>query len=221
MIRDTSTATNCISESVEIAVAHIRRVNISNSFPFLPFLGGGMFTSSFNDILSQFIAQWGLLDPSGVLKKPSTRHRLFEACLKISKSGRIGVKIGLGLNVLGPLTSALITNALLKTAAGLILIFEDLFWKQREQGGLRLTSEAVEAAAAGFAGGKARQTAATFIDGAIQFGYNYDVGYCRDTLVQAIRSAMDEKARIDRDENALRKRLSPMSTGTSSSHGSR
>jgi hypothetical protein len=181
-----------------------------------------MFTSSFNEILSQMIAQWGLIDSLGVLKKPSTRRRLFEACLKISKAGRVGVKIGLALNFLGPLTVALITSALLKTAAGLILIFEDLFWKQREQGGLRLTSEAVESVATGYSGGKTRQTAASFIDGSIDLSTTFDVLYCRDTLIQAVRCALDEKTRIDRDENAAKRRLSPVTkTESSSSRGSR
>ncbi|KAF4634398.1 hypothetical protein G7Y89_g3713 [Cudoniella acicularis] len=208
-------------ESIEIAIEYVRSVNVSNSVPLLPFLGGGMFAKSFNEILCRLIFQWGLIDTSGVLKKSSTRRRLFEACLKLSKSGRIATKVGLAINIAGPFTLPLITAALLKAAAGLILIFEDLFWKQREQQGLRLTTQAVEEAANDFANGKIREAAAAQIDGSVTSGSAYRTERCRDILTVAIRVARDERARNEQAAAASKKRGTEKLSYISSSGSSR
>jgi hypothetical protein len=47
-------------------------------------------------------------------------------------------------NIFGPFTASLITAALLKMAARLILMHEDLFWRQREKNGLRLSKQVGE-----------------------------------------------------------------------------
>lgn len=178
-------------ESIDMAIEYLSTVNIANSIPLLPFLGGSMFVTSFNKILALNISQWGLIDPHGVLRKKSTRSRFFEACLKVSAVGRIGTKVGMSLNFLSVLTTALIAAALLKMAAGLTLMFEDLFWKQRAEDGLLLTVEAVEEAASRFSGSKWRHDAAAYIDGTIDLTNCYRKQYCKDILIRAVTIARE------------------------------
>lgn len=111
----------------------------------------------------------------------------------------------------------LITAALLKAAAGLILIFEDLFWKQREQQGLKLTIQAVEQATSEFAKGKIREAAAAHIDGTVVSGSAYRIERCRDILTTAIRVAKDERTRGEQAAAALKKRGTEKVSSASSS----
>lgn len=168
---------------------HLSTVNITNSIPLVPFLGGRTFTTSFNKILALSISQWGLIDPQRELLQKSTRRRFFEACLNVSTAGRVGTKIGMSFNVFGVLTAPLIAAALLKMAAGLILMHEDLFWKQRAESGLRLTKEVVEEIAVSFANSKGRHDAAVVIDGSIDISNCYNKKYCTAALITAINAA--------------------------------
>lgn len=150
-----------------------------------------MFVTSFNKILALNINQWGLIDPQGILRQKSTRSRFFEACLKVSAAGRIGTKVGMSLNFFSVLTTSLITAALLKMVAGLALMFEDLFWKQRAEDGLRLTVEEVEKVTLRFSTSKWRHDAAAHIDGTIDLSNCYRRQYCKDVLITAVRIAKE------------------------------
>ena len=90
---------------------YLSTVAISNSIPLVPFLGSGMFSSSFNKILHLVSESWGLIDPRSKLQKKSTQNRFFEACLRLSAAGRIGVKAGMAFNIGGVTTAAFITVA--------------------------------------------------------------------------------------------------------------
>ncbi|MCJ1306757.1 hypothetical protein MMC25_000400 [Agyrium rufum] len=181
-------------ESIEIATEYLSTVKVSNSIPLLPFVGGGMFAKSFNRILARVSEQYGLLDPERVLQRKETRRRFYEACLKLSWAGRIGTSAGLAVNILGPLTVPFVIIALLKMAAGLILIHEDLFWRQRAENGLYLTMDVVDQITSNFAEGIARDVAARQIEGSIDITNCYRTSYCRAVLETAIRVARDEEA---------------------------
>jgi hypothetical protein len=173
---------------------YLSTIAISNSIPFLPFLGGGMFSSSFNDILRLVSDSWGLIDPKYELQKKSTRSRFFEACLRLSAFGRIGVKTGMALNFLGPATAPFITIALLKVAAGLIMIHEDLFWRQRKVEGLQLTTETVREVAVEFYASEGREIAAAHIGNQIDVTNYASNVHCQKVLSTAIRLARGEES---------------------------
>ena len=154
-----------------------------------------MFASCFNKMLGHMIREWRIIDPEYVLCSKSARRRFFEACLNINAAGRVGVKTGMALNFLGPLTASFIAIALLKTAAGLILMFDSLFWKQRNEDGLRLTDDVVKATTKAFSASESRRVAAAHIDGAVA-GYNwYRQEICHEILETAIRLGLGEEAR--------------------------
>ena len=145
-------------------------------------------------MLNLMIQEWRLIDPEGVLQTKAARRRFFEACLKVSAAGRIGVKTGMALNFLGPLTAPLITMALLKTAVGLILMFDSLFWNQRNEKGLHLTVDVVRDITKAFSASEMRRVAAAQIDGAIE-GFNcYSQENCHETLETALRLALETEA---------------------------
>ena len=165
---------------------HFERVTITNSVPLIPFLGGSVFRSSFHEIFSDVSRQYGLIDPWHVLQDKATRKRIFGACLKLSAGGRIGVKAALAINVLGPLTVSLITKSLLKMIVGIIMIHEELFWKQREQNGLRLTEDVIEESCTRFAHSPRRRKAAAHIDGTIDISNYRRQQYCVDVVTTAL-----------------------------------
>ena len=170
---------------------HFEGVTISNSIPLVPFLGGGIFRSAFNNIFSDVSKQYGLIDPFRVLSEKATRKRVFEACLKLSAGGRIAVKTASFFNILGSMTAPLITAALLKMIVGIVIIHEEFLWKQRDQKGLRLTAQVIEASCARFAQGKRRQKAAAHIDGSIDISNYGRKQYCTDVVTSALE--MDAK----------------------------
>ena len=184
---------NPLAESIIIAMQHFERVTITSSLPLIPFLGGGVFRSSFNEIFSDVSVQYGLIDPWHVLRDKATRKSIFGACLKLSAGGRIGVKAALAINILGPLTAPVITASLLKMIVGIIMIHEELFWKQREQNGLRLTEDVIEETCARFAKGRGRQRAAAHIDGSIDISNYRREQYCSDVVTTALKAALGEK----------------------------
>ena len=179
---------NPSAESIVIAMQHFERVTITSSLPLIPFLGGGVFRSSFHEIFSDVSRQYGLIDPWHVLRDKATRKRIFGACLKLSAGGRIGVKAILAVNILGPLTAPIITASLLKMIVGIIMIHEELFWKQREQNGLRLTEDVIEDTCRRFAEGRRRQRAAAHIDGSIGIENYRKEQYCRDVVTTALEA---------------------------------
>ncbi len=180
-------------------------VNFSNSIPLLPFLGGGMFASSFNNILRLVSESWSLIDPHNELQKKSTRNRFFEASLKLTTAGRIGVKTGMAFNFLGLVIAPFITIALLKTAAGLIMIHEDLFWKQRAENGLQLTTDTVRQVASEFSESKGRGIAAAYINNKIDVSNYASKSQCEDVLTTAIRLARGEEVWQQQNRNSTRK----------------
>ena len=177
----------CFTEAIVIAMHHFDRVTISTSLP-LPFLGGGVFRTSFNEIFSDVSRQYGLIDPWHILRDSSTRKRTFGACLRLSTGGRIGVKTLMSFNLFGPLTAAVITAALLKMIVGVIMIHEELFWKQRERNGLRLTEDVIEETCARFAESRRRQRAAAHIDGSIDISNYRKKSYCTDVVTTALEA---------------------------------
>ena len=167
-------------------MAHFEKVTITNSVPLIPFLGGGVFQKSFNEIFSDVSTQYGLIDPYHVLRGSKARKRIFGACLKLSTSGNIGVKWALSFNILGPMTAPTITKALLKMITGVIMIHEELFWKQRERDGLRLTEDVIAETCTRFAEGRRRHKAAAHIDGSIDISKYRNKQYCMDTVTTAL-----------------------------------
>ena len=179
---------NPSAESIVIAMQHFERVTITSSLPLIPFLGGSVFRSSFHEIFSDVSRQYGLIDPWHVLRDKATRKRIFGACLKLSSGGRIGAKAALAINILGPLTAPIITASLLKMIVGIIMIHEELFWKQREQNGLRLTEDVIEETCAKFAEGRRRRIAAAHIDGSIDISNYRREQYCMDVVTTALEA---------------------------------
>ena len=153
-----------------------------------------MFAFSFNKMLNLMIQEWRPIDPEGVLQTKSARRRFFEACLKVSAAGRVGVKTGMALNFLGPFTAPLIAIALLKTAVGLIIMFDSLFWKQRNEKGLHLTVDVVKDTTKAFSASETRRVAAAHIDGAVE-GFNcYNQNLCHEILETALRLGLETEA---------------------------
>ncbi|KAG8529740.1 uncharacterized protein KY384_005221 [Bacidia gigantensis] len=175
------------SESVTAAMAHFNKVTITNSVPLIPFLGGTVFRTSFNDIYSAVSTQYSLIDPYHALQKPVARKRIFGACLRLSTAGTTGVKFAMSFNVLGPMTAPSITKALLKMIIGVIMIHEELFWKQRDQGGLRINEDVIKETCRRFADGERRHKAAGHIDGTIDISKYRDERYCTSAVITALR----------------------------------
>jgi len=153
-----------------------------------------MFFTSFDEIMRLVSGSWGLIDPKYELGKKSTRKRFFEACLKLSAAGRIGVKAGMALNFLSVATAPFITVALLKVAAGLIMIHEDLFWRQREEEGFQLTTETVREVALEFSESEGRVTASAHIGSQVEILNFASKAHCQKVLATAIRLARGEES---------------------------
>ena len=174
-------------------MAHFGKVTITNSVPLIPFLGGAVLQKSFDKIFGDVNKQYGLIDPYHVLRGSKARARIFGACLKLSTSGTIGIKVAMNLNILGPMTAPTITKALLKMITGVIMIHEELFWKQRDQGGLRLTEEVIKETCTRFIEGNQRRNAAAHIDGSIDISNYRSKQYCEDTVTTALKYNASEK----------------------------
>ncbi|KAL8747748.1 MAG: hypothetical protein Q9190_000406 [Brigantiaea leucoxantha] len=175
------------SESIQISMRRFERVTISSSIPLVPFLSGSIFSSAFRDIYSDVTRLYGLIDPSRILQSKTSRKRIFEACLKLSATERLLYQTGLKLNITGPLAAASVTASLLKMIAGTILIHEELFWKQRDENGLLLTSEAVQETCARFSESKRRAKVAAHIDGTVMIQNYTKKEYCQDVLTTALK----------------------------------
>ena len=160
-----------------------------NSVPLIPFLGGTVFLSSFNAIYRSVNKTYGLIDPGQMMQKSSTRKLFFGASLKLSVPGSLSYRFFMSANFLGPLTGHVVTAALLKMIAGVIMIHETLFWRQRQKGGLHLTPEVMEETCSKFSASAERRKAAAFIDGSVQmldFIYS-NKQYCEDVLTTALQ----------------------------------
>ena len=174
-------------ESIQISMRRFERVTICSSIPLVPFLSGSIFSSAFRDIYSDVTRLYGLIDPSRILQSKTSRKRIFEACLKLSATERLLYQTGLKLNITGPLAAASVTASLLKMIAGTILIHEELFWKQRDENGLLLTSEAVQETCARFSESKRRAKVAAHIDGTVMIQNYTKKEYCQDVLTTALK----------------------------------
>ncbi|KAL8995681.1 MAG: hypothetical protein Q9188_006754 [Gyalolechia gomerana] len=97
--------------------------------------------------------------------RKSTRKRIYEACLNLSKWERRIQKFALMFKNFGAATDHIITAVLFKTVAGILLIREDLFWRQREQQGLLLPEDAVDDVWGDYAKSKTRREVAAHIVG--------------------------------------------------------
>ncbi|KAL8827264.1 MAG: hypothetical protein Q9170_007079 [Blastenia crenularia] len=177
-----------MQETIKVAMKQFDKVVISSTVPLVPFVSGTAFSSAFNNIYSSANKAYGLMDPSEIMLRKSTRKRIYEACLNLSEWERRIHKFGLMINFLGGAIAHVITSALLKTVAGILLIHEELFWRQREQQGLLLTADAVDDVCTEFGNSKIRRNVAAHIDGSILL-HNYgDRQYCTDTLVTALEA---------------------------------
>jgi hypothetical protein len=174
-------------------MTYLGPTTLTNSLPFALFLGGAYFTSSFTEMYGIVSSSWRLIDPKDLLQTRATRNKFFEACLKLTTFGRIGVKTGMMLNFLGPVTAPFITIALLKTAAGLIMMHEDLFWLQRAESGLHITTDSLNKVASDFAKSRGREIAGAHINSKIDVTNYASKAHCKDVLETAIRLAREEE----------------------------
>lgn len=177
-----------MQETIKVAMKQFERVVISSTVPLIPFVSGNAFASAFNNIYSAANKAYGLMDPTEIMLRKSTRKRIYEACLNLTEWERRIQKFGPMMNFLESTIAHVITAALLKTVAGILLIHEDLFWRQREQQGLLLTVDAVDDVCTDFAKSKTRHNVAVHIDGSILIHNHGDKQYCMDTLVTALET---------------------------------
>lgn len=177
-----------MQETILAAMKQFERVVVSSTVPLVPFWSGTAFSSAFNHIYAAANRAYGLMDPSGIMLRKATRKRIYEACLNLSEWERRIQKFGMMVNFLGGAIAHVITAALLKTVAGILLIHEDLFWKQRQQQGLLLSGDTIDDVCKNFAASKTRNNVAVHIDGSILIHNYTDRQYCKDTLVTALEA---------------------------------
>jgi hypothetical protein len=173
-------------ESCVVGVKVFWKTISLSSIPFVPFVGAGALYTAFTKILENITLAWGIRGCRQLIRDSEVRNVFLQGCFNVTVGERIGVSFLKSIDIFGPLSVPQTAIFILKMICGVSLIYEKLFWKQKNDPGRELDIERIREVAQKFQKSKAHWAASQWITTNIDLANCYSKDECCKVLQGAV-----------------------------------